>query len=118
MVEITPIFSFTEFYPQGIEMIELGGTVNVFDTDNSIKGYNGIGCSEKYVYLLYSGAKTDTQDYFYSNIVRVISWSGTEKFVYHLDKKVRQIAVSKDDKYLYAIGQNLNNEPEIVQFKL
>jgi hypothetical protein len=76
-------------------------------------------CStQNYIYLLYSG------HFFYENYAKVVNgrtiyvmnWDGEPVMRYNLDIDVKCIAVSADDKTLYAIAEQ--DDTNLVKFKL
>lgn len=75
--------------------------------------------TEKYIYLLYSGRtlKSSFDLAFKSNTILVFDWEGRSVIKYDLNIDVNYIAVSKDDKTVYAIA-NTSTDTEIVKFNL
>ncbi|MFC3560508.1 BF3164 family lipoprotein [Pedobacter jamesrossensis] len=60
--------------------------------------------TEKYIYLLYAGIEFLNVDWIgHSDVIHVFDWNGKPIERIKLDKKVKSIAVSKDDKILYTV---------------
>lgn len=74
--------------------------------------------TEKFIYLLYSGRVIGQQidRAFNGNTVFVLDWEGKPVARYNLDIDVKCIAVSDDDKTLYAIAEQ--EDTNLVKFKL
>lgn len=75
-------------------------------------------CTNRYIYILYSGRIIENNflNAFKGNIVYVIDWNGNPVARYNLDIDVKCIAVSADDKTLYAIAEQ--DDTNLVKFKL
>lgn len=117
---VLPVWSHVDFYPEGIELTE-GGAPGVWQplyTRDARNGYITTCATDNYAYSLFSGKKLSERDYAVSNRVRVVSWDGKESFEYLLDRPVKRIAVSPDDKVLYGLGMNEEKEPEVIAFDL
>ena len=73
--------------------------------------------TDDYVYALYSGKQRDDElEACQSNLVRVYDWDGTLVKKLQLDIDVQQIAVTKDNRKVYAIADL--PDPVLVVFKL
>ena len=81
--------------------------------------YNMDACvTEDYVYTLYSGRslKEHGMSCFQGNLIRVYDWDGKLVKKLHLDIDVKQIAVTKDNRKIYAIADL--PDPVLVVFEL
>lgn len=73
--------------------------------------------TDDYVYALYSGKQRDDElEACQSNLIRVYDWDGTLVKKLQLDIDVKQIAVTKDNRKVYAIADL--PDPVLVIFKL
>ena len=73
--------------------------------------------TDDYVYALYSGKQRDDElEACQSNLIRVYDWDGTLVKKLQLDIDVQQIAVTKDNRKVYAIADL--PDPVLVIFKL
>jgi len=75
--------------------------------------------TKKYIYLLYSGRTIESSFdlAFKSNTILVFDWEGRSVIKYNLDVDVNYIAVSEDDKVIYAIA-NTATDTNIIKFDL
>lgn len=115
---LEPIFSYQEFLPENLNIVQIGENTRAAFTNNSRYGYTSITASDKYVYALFSGRKFNSGNYSYGNTIRVLDWNTQKSFELISDIDLRRISVAKDDKFLYAIAKNSNNDPEIVRFDI
>lgn len=117
--DVVPVWSYADFYPGGIEFMEgPNNSLQPVYTQESRNGYITSWATDRYLYALYSGKKLSDKSYAVSDRVQVVRWDGKETFEYRLDRPVKGIAVSEDDRFLFGIGSNDEMEPEIFQFKL
>ena len=74
--------------------------------------------TEKYVYTLYSGQiiSQSKEEAFRGKDVFVYDWEGNPAMHYVLDIPISSIAITKDNKKMFAIAYN--PEPELVMFDL
>lgn len=74
--------------------------------------------TEEYVYTLYSGRnyKEHKDKAFQSNLIRVYDWDGNLVKYLDLDVDVKQIAVTKDNRRIYAIADL--PDPVLIAFAL
>jgi hypothetical protein len=77
-----------------------------------------VNTTNKYIYLLYSGKiiKNNIANAYKGKSIFVIDWDGNPVARYNLDIDVSCIAVSDDDKTLYAIAEQ--EDTNLVKFKL
>lgn len=87
-------------------------------SQNSKSIFRNVCSTQNYIYLLYSGhfyyesyAKVET-----GNTIYVMNWEGKPVARYNLDIDVKCIAVSDDDKILYAIAEQ--DDTNLVKFKI
>lgn len=111
---VVPVWSYAEFYPQGIKVIPMGDAVAVAYTSQSRNGFTSICSSNKYVYALYSGKLSEDPSYPYGNEVYVASWDGAETYKIILDKQINRLAVDVKDEYIYGITSGM----DIIRFKI
>lgn len=109
-----PVWSYAEFYPQGIKIIPMGDATAVVYTPKSRNGFTSISSSHKYVYALYSGKLLGDSTYPYGNEVYVVGWDGKETYKIVLDRQINRLAVDVKDAYIYGI----TSEMDIVRFKI
>jgi hypothetical protein len=112
------VWSHQGFLPHNLKVIQMGNIDRAVMTDESQYGYADIASSNKYIYAIYTGRSLKEKNYSYGNIIRVVSWDGKEKFELHTDVDINRLTVSKDDKIIYAIAGNENDDPVIVVFDI
>ena len=115
---ISPIWTYQEFLPTNIEAMPMGSQIVAVHTSKSKSAYLDICATNNYVYALFSGRLAEEKDYAYGNIIRVINWEATEFFELHLDRKIKRLTASLDDKKIYGISKNVSGEPEIIVFDI
>jgi hypothetical protein len=115
---IVPIWNYQEFLPEKLKIMQFENLKQAAFTKDSRNGYCDIAASNKYVYTIFSGKKFSEPNYSFGKIIRIISWDGKKTFELHLDKNINRLAVSKDEKKIYAIAVDDENEPEIVFFDI
>ncbi len=115
---VKPLWSYKEFVPNHLEIIEMGEVVRAAFTKKSRYGYPDITASDRFVYALFSGKKFEEPNYSFGKTIRCISWDLSVDFELHTDVNVNRISVSKDDKTIYAIAMSDDTEPEIVSFDI
>lgn len=81
----------------------VGGFNKIIRNNKTRYAFLGGATTDKYIYLLYSGNKCDGPDQFYGRSIFIYRWDGTPVERLNLDKLVSSIAVSKDNKELYAV---------------
>lgn len=77
-------------------------------TEKTTFGYLGGSVTNKYIYLLFSGKLQKEENFNLSNEIFVFDWEGNPIKKLLLDRVVSHIAVSDDDKIIYASDPNLN----------
>lgn len=109
----SPALDILSFESNKIDVVKRisGTTLPIFASDNTgqligatldnsnVWGYLSITSSNSYLYLLYSGKRTD-EEYQNSDIVLVYDWDGNLVKKLNLDQKVSEIVVDEDDNYL------------------
>ncbi|MDD2595861.1 MAG: BF3164 family lipoprotein [Bacteroidales bacterium] len=111
---IIPQWNYTEFYPQGIMVVPMGGGSAVAHTDKSRNGFPFLTSSDKYVYALYSGKFLKDRTYPYGDEVYVVSWNGKDTYKIKLDIPINRIAVDTKDEFIYGITSDM----DIVRFSI
>ena len=106
------------------ELLDIQGYQNFAITDHTIEANTQIAATNYGFLLLFSG-KSDAMapksnnegDMWRSmtNQVLMLDWSGIPLYHYHLDRRVINIAVSSNGKYLYGLDYL---QPDIVRFEL
>ncbi|MGY3211519.1 hypothetical protein [Mucilaginibacter sp. HD30] len=105
--------------PNNIKVEKFLNAIQYFVTDETIKGYLHTDASNRYFYALYSGKRCGDPDRQFANTIRAISWDGKQALEYHCNRLIKRIAVSADDRFLYAIAVNKRDDsPEIIKFNL
>lgn len=95
---------------------ENSGTMIGATLDNSnLWGFLSITSSNSYLYVLYSGKRTD-EDYQISDVVMVYDWDGNLIKRIKLDQEVSEIVVDGNDNYL--IGYLDDGKSNLYQFNL
>lgn len=81
-------------------------------------GFTGRSATKDYLYLLYSGRTfiKYRNQFLYGNIMLVFNWNGEPVKYYKLDKAVRSISVTDNNKTLYAYASL--PQPSILKYKL
>ena len=110
------IWSYNDFFPSHIESMPMGDLVVPVHTKESQTGYLDISATDRYVYALYSGKRIKEKNYDYCSTIRVMNWEANDFFELHLDRNIKRLAVSIDDKKIYGISKNSGEEPEIIVF--
>jgi hypothetical protein len=87
-------------------------------TKESRHGYSGLTASDNFIYALFSGRQLKEKNYSYGNIIRVMSWDGTNRFELQSDMDLRRISVSPDDRKIYAIAIDEADNPMVVVFDI
>lgn len=105
---VVPIWSYFEFYPQGIELIPMGETSAAALTKRSRNGFLSISSSDKYIYTLFSGKLLEDPTYPYGEVVYVASWDGKETYKINLDRSISRLAVNAQDEFLYGITREMD----------
>jgi hypothetical protein len=106
------------FLPHDLYIFNSGNAIRAAFTKKSRQGYSDITASDRYIYLIYSGRKVEEKNYSYGNIIRVLSWDGAKKIELHADIELRRITVTPDDKMIYAIAKDEDDNPVIVTFNI
>lgn len=109
-------WSYQEFLPDNLHIIEMGETVRAAMTGESKNGYPDIDSTDRFVYTLFSGRKVKDKDYSYGNTIRIMDWNGSKGLELYSDINLRRITVSADDQYLYAIAKDKDDYPCVVVF--
>lgn len=104
--------------PNDIHFEKEGEYMNYYLTSKTKRGYIDLAATDKYFFSLYSGNSVGNKDKEFINVVRVVSWDGKIRFELIPDRSIKRIAVSNDNKILYAITENKNGFPEILKFDL
>jgi hypothetical protein len=112
------IWSHQGFLPHDLYIFEVGNSVRAAHTKESQSGYVDLAASNSFVYALFSGKYIKEKKYDYGNIIRVVSWDGTNRFELQSDMDLRRISVSPDDKKIYAIAIDEADNPIIVVFNI
>ncbi|WP_126248345.1 BF3164 family lipoprotein [Chitinophaga rhizosphaerae] len=81
----------------------MGGFNKIIRNSKTRYAFLGGATTDNYIYLLYSGNKCEGPHQFYGNSIFIYRWNGAPVARLNLDKYVSSIAVSKDDKELYAV---------------
>lgn len=108
-------------YPNDIHVTQYNeNTTQGAFTGKSISHYIGITASNKYFYTLYKGKmKKDCEEGLYrSSHVKCFDWNLNLIAEFKLDKDAFQIAISPDDKYIYALNSSAENGFSIVKYDL
>jgi hypothetical protein len=95
-----------------------GNSISSAIKKESKRAFLAACATEKYIYLLYSGKiiGENMLSYDEGKIAFVFDWNGNPIKRYNLDIEVKYIAVSDDDKTLYAIAEQ--EDTNLVKFKL
>jgi len=112
------IWSYTEFYPTGVDLMPMGDQLVAVHNGESVSGYLDIAASGKYVYALFSGLKFDNPGYQYGSLIRVFSWDGQKSFELILDRPIRRLTVSPTDEFVYGVSLDPKTGPGITRFDL
>lgn len=104
-------------YPQFTTDNSNGGVSSPL-TKESICGFLDVYVTDKYIYALYCGNNISElkQKAFESKDIYVFDWAGHPVMHYSLDIPINNIAVSFNNKKIYAIG--LNPEPTLVEYEI
>lgn len=118
--ELKPLWKNHEFLPTDLKRMQVEGGNNtvIAYSNKSVSGYPDISVTDRFVYSIFSGKTFETNDYNFSNVIRVTSWDGKKRYKLILDRSINRISVSKDDSKIFAISKNAKGEPEIVKFDI
>ncbi len=119
---------YIDSYPNDLYIQESGPDfVQAFYTSESYSYTQDLSLSNNYAYQLYIGLKQneireldiykDTRRSS-SNTVKVFDKNGSLRRILNLDKWVQAIAVTPDDKYLYALGESSADGYYILKYEL
>lgn len=84
---------------------------------DALRGFLDAAVTERYIYLLTSLKKLGDDDYVSGREVYRYFWDGTPDKHFHLSIPTSSIAVSSDDKSLYAIKNDVNHD-SLVKYKI
>jgi hypothetical protein len=115
---VKKVWSHQGFLPHSFDVIQMEDEYRAVMKNESQYGYAGIASSNKYIYAIYSGRLFKDKNYSYGNIIRVVSWDGKKKFELHTDVDINRLTVSKDDRVIYAVARDENDDPAIVVFDI
>jgi hypothetical protein len=115
---VRTVWSHQGFLPHDYTVVQMGNMDRAAMTDKSQEGYTDIASSDKYIYTIYSGRLFSEKNYGYGNIIRAVSWDGKEKFELHTDLDINRLTVSSDDRFIYAIARDENDDPMIVSYHI
>lgn len=116
---LVSLFSNIEFLPNNIQIFELGQGAKAIFTNKSRKGYFDACAGNNFFYMIFSGKTWESasqSEKFFSNLIRRISWDGKICQEYILNRPIKRIAISPDEKTLYGISYSEGELPEIVKF--
>lgn len=116
--DIKSAWSYNEFLPENLEIVDFGDAARIAHTKKSRYGYAAITSSNKSVYAIYSGRSFEHPNYSYGNTIRVMDWNGEGGYTINVNVDIRDIAVDNNDEYIYAIAINDNDDPEVVRFNI
>lgn len=125
----SPVLDILSFEDNKIQLIKRiqGSNLPVFASENSgtmigatldnsnVWGFLSITSSDSYLYVLYSGKRTD-EEYQISDVVMVYDWDGNLIKRITLDQEVSEIVVDGNDNYL--IGYLDDGKSNLFQFNL
>lgn len=106
--------------PNDVVALQFGkNTVLGSITGKTIIYYQSVTTSENYIYALYMGRPYDDikKTGYVSTIVKVYNWDGELCKELSLDKLVRNIAITPDDQFLYAIEES-DDGYNVLKYKL
>lgn len=109
-------WSYNEFLPDHLHVIEMGGVFRAAITDETRYGYADIESTERFIYALYSGRKVKEKNYSFGSIIRLVDWNATVGLELQTNLDLKRITVSEDDQYIYAIAKDRDGFPCIVAF--
>lgn len=109
-------WSYHEFLPEHLYIIEMGETFRAAITNETRYGYADIESTDRFVYTLFSGRKVKEKDYSFGSIIRIFDWNGSMGLELHSDINLRRITVSEDNQFIYAIAKGKDDLPCIVVF--
>lgn len=121
--QITKVFSWYQGYPK-IKDQSNGNTITLEYEDDCEISFVNSSCTEKYIYLLYSGKEHGKRnqrsiDPYLSNQVLVFDWEGNKVCKLILDREVKSISVDENDQVLYSLFKEKNSLQEgIMKFDL
>jgi hypothetical protein len=110
------VWSYQGFLPHDLFVVEMGAQAAF--TMESQSGYPDLAASDNFIYALFSGRQVKEKNYGYGNIIRVMNWDGSNRFELQSDIDLRRITVSPDDKKIYAIAIDKEDNPMIVVFNI
>lgn len=110
-----------EAFPNDIYVVQYDGNkVQGAFTSESVRHYVSVTASDDYVYALYCGEKEKDclPGLMRAERVKCYDWDGNLVKEMQLDHQVLQIAVSPDDKWLYAVNESADTGYTILKYAL
>lgn len=110
-----------EKYPNDIYVVQYDeNNVQGAFTSESIRHYVSVTASDNYVYALYCGEKEKDcpPGLMRADRVKCYNWTGDLIKEIQLDNQALQIAVSPDDKWLYAVNESPDTGYTILKYAL
>lgn len=71
-------------------------------TEKTVNTFRGGTVTSKYIYLLYSGLKVDTENYIFGKSIFVFDWNGKPVKKFEFPNYISGLAVTDDDATAYA----------------
>jgi hypothetical protein len=117
---VETVWSFRGFLPHDYMVVQMGEMNRAAFTNNSQSGYADIASSDNYIYASFSGRTRarNKENYSYCNIIRVAGWDGKKRFELHTEVDIKKLTVSEDDRSIYAIAIDENDDPMIVYYDI
>jgi hypothetical protein len=117
--ELKPVWHHHGFLPNGVKVMAFEDSpLQAFYTNKSVFGHHDIVSSDKNVYALFVGISAEEGDIYFTDRVRVFDWNGRNRFEIKTNYPLKRIAVTPDDKTLYGISKDEDNQFIIVYFDL
>ncbi len=111
------IWTYHYSIPEHLAFDTIRGRLHYYFTSKSKAGYIDIAMSNDYLFGLYSGKNMEDKDSFFSDKLRIVNLKTKKRYLAKLDKPIKSISVTDDNKTIYGIAMDENREPQIVKFK-
>ena len=112
------IWSCYEYFPNNVHVMNFENISQGFFTGESINGYSWVCSSDDYVYALFTKKKFSEQLSNYGNKIRRINWKNQSIRLIEIDREIKSLCVSDDNKVIFGVGMDENGEPAILKIDL
>jgi hypothetical protein len=112
------IWACYEYFPNNVIVQTFGDITQGFFTRESLTGYSCVGSSDNYVYALFTKNKFENPLSNYGKTIRRVTWKDQSVTLIKTDREIKSFCVSEDDQTIYAVGMDIDGQPEILKIDL